>query len=183
MMKKILWLCLAVLSFSFVYAWWCYQPREERTGTIQTTQAVYMRSMPCMEEGWRVDIVRSGGDVQVIWRSDGWFKVQYNWQEWRVYRTFVSVDNTYVWQTTTPVTPPKPEPVEATPLPWSTLSPVIKEKIDSIIPWLKQNLTKKAADQWISYDSMKKTIVSVFNNLTKAKPQLKDMIDYIVSQL
>lgn len=188
---SIVGLFVAIFFLQTTFAGGCYMPREDRAGTVITMQAVYMRSMPCMEEGGRVDTASNGEELTVLGRSDGWYKVQRGDNIGWIYKTFIAVDKTYKVDGNTSYDIPqdtddnKEEPKETAKYddPWATLHPAIKEKLDMVIPDLKQNLTKKAADAWKSYDDMKQSLVLLLTWLKTQKAHLASIIDYLIRQL
>lgn len=65
----------------------CYMPRVSMGGTAEPSTAVYMRSMPCMEEGERLSIVRPGEVLKIMEFSDNWYKLKRdNGEIGRVYK-------------------------------------------------------------------------------------------------
>lgn len=86
----------------------CYMPRVSMGGTAEPATAVYMRSMPCMEEGERLSIVRPGEVLKIMEFSDNWYKLKRdNGEIGRVYKVnWLTNINAYETNGTTTDTKP-----------------------------------------------------------------------------
>lgn len=136
-------------------------------GTVEPKSAVYMRSMPCMEEWVRMSIVRPGTAFSINEYSDGWYKLTTpSGEQWWVYKSRLVNINTYeVTASDTHNTS-------------HTSTPVRKPLFSS--------LKFKRALATINKNYSDAEIVSLVEHFTAIKdeaPELAPMVDYAVEML
>lgn len=90
-MRYLLIILLVILvNASEVFAGWCYMTRIAMQWSATTKQAVYMRSMPCMEE-WGTIVTARGWEVlTILQESDGRYQLQrVDGTVWWIYYTWL----------------------------------------------------------------------------------------------
>lgn len=137
-------------------------------GTVEPKSAVYMRSMPCMEEWVRLSIVRPGTSFAVSEYSDGWYRLETpSGEQWWVYapNRLTNIDTHEVTTSDTHTTS-------------HTSTPVRKPIFSS--------LKFKRALATINKNYSDAEIVSLVEHFTAIKdeaPELAPMVDYAVEML
>ncbi len=107
----------------------CYMPRVAMWGTAKAKQAVYMRSMPCMEEGQYIATAKSQEVMTISMESDGRYQLtRADGTVGRIYYTWLTDIQTS--QATSSSEAPKPISQE------NTLSTSVKKQLDNFIKQL-----------------------------------------------
>ena len=170
--------CISLFAWSSVFAWWCYMPRYDKTWTVTTKQAVYIRSMPCMEEWWTVVTARGGEQLTVTRESDGWYEVtRADGTQWRIYHTRLTNIN---------VTDRQSSPVVATPSSYQTQSPLstsMKKKLDLLLEKFSEKVEKIAEERWMNVDDIKAVVRARILAMKEKNPQKSAIFDYIAERL
>ncbi len=136
-------------------------------GTVEPKSAVYMRSMPCMEEWVRMSIVRPGTSFSVSEYSDGWYKLETaSGEKWWVYKSRLTNINTYEVSesdnhTTSDATTPVRKPV------FSSL------KFRRALATINKNYSDEEIE----------SLVEHFTAIKDEAPELTPMVDYAVEML
>jgi hypothetical protein len=127
-------------------------PRVAKAGTVQTKSAVYMRSMPCMEEGGTVVTAKSQEILTILQESDGRYQLQRSdgTVGWIYYTRLINI-NAYE------PTPPAPK----TP----TVSYSVKKILDPRISKLKSTYTEDQISDLITKVEMLMTQKSSFKTI------------------
>ncbi len=146
-------------------AGWCYMPRVTMRGTVEPKSAVYMRSMPCMEEWARMSIVRPGTSFAISEYSDGWYKLETaSGERWWVYKSRLTNINTYEVDASTPTI--KPSTVVRRPV-FSSL------KFKRALASIKKNYS----------EDKKESLIVHFTAIKAEAPELASFVDHVIVQI
>lgn len=137
-------------------------------GTVEPKSAVYMRSMPCMEEWVRMSIVRPGTSFAVSEYSDGWYKLETpSGERWWVYApNRLTNINTYELDTSEHMSDDKPKVTMRK----NVLS---LTKFKRALASIKKNYS----------EDKKESLIAHFTAIKAEAPELTSFVDHVIVQI
>lgn len=177
MKLRYLWISILVMMIAVTWvislrqsasAGGCYMPRVTMAWTVEPKSAVYMRSMPCMEEWVRMSIVRPGTQFSVSEYSDGWYKLSTpSGEQWWVYApNRLTNINTYEVDGSAHASYDKPKITVRR----SVLS---LTKFKKALASIKKNYNDEQIDSLIGH----------FTSIKTEAPELASFADYVIAQI